>query len=93
MFPACLVPCDPNPNSNPYPYPGRQHPDPVILRLPLCPVTTYDPTPARAPTQAGNTELRVPVYGSGVRLIVGGTNGSNVGTDAEEPRAQANPHP
>jgi len=33
---------------------------------------------------AGNTELRVPVYGSGVKLIVGGTNGSNVGTDAED---------
>lgn len=32
----------------------------------------------------GNTDLRVPVYGSGIKLIVGGTNGSNVGTDAEE---------
>ena len=26
----------------------------------------------------------MPVYGSGVKLIVGGTNGSNVGTEAEE---------
>ena len=26
----------------------------------------------------------MPVYGSGIKLIVGGTNGSNVGTDAEE---------
>jgi len=32
----------------------------------------------------GNTDLKVPVYGSGVKLIVGGTNGSNIGTDAEE---------
>jgi len=32
----------------------------------------------------GNIDLRVPVYGSGVKLIVGGTNGSNVGTEAEE---------
>ena len=35
----------------------------------------------------------MPVYGSGVRLIVGGTNGSNVGTDAEEGVALANPQP
>ena len=56
-------------------------------------MTTYNPSPARAPTQAGNTDLRVPVYGSGVRLIVGGSNGSNVGTDAEEGLALANPHP
>ena len=57
------------------------------------PCDHINPNPPRAPTQAGNTELRVPVYGSGVRLIVGGTNGSNVGTDAEDGLALANPHP
>lgn len=34
------------------------------------------------------------MYGSGVKLIVGGTNGSNVGTDAEEGVAlEPNPNP
>jgi len=32
----------------------------------------------------GNLDLRVPVYGSGVKLIVGGKNGTAVGTDAED---------
>jgi len=32
----------------------------------------------------GNLDLRVPVYGSGVRLIVGGENGSAVGTNATD---------
>merc|ERR1711865_1174044 len=30
----------------------------------------------------GNTDLAVPVYGSGVKVIVGGLNGTNVGTNA-----------
>jgi len=32
----------------------------------------------------GNKDLKVPVYGSGVRLIVGGVNGSAVGTNATD---------
>ena len=32
----------------------------------------------------GNTDLAVPVYGSGVKVIVGGLNGSNVGTNATD---------
>lgn len=32
----------------------------------------------------GNTDLKVRVYGSGVKLIVGGENGTNVGTDATD---------
>jgi len=33
---------------------------------------------------AGNTDLNVPVYGSGVTLIVGGENGTAVGTNATD---------
>jgi len=32
----------------------------------------------------GNTDLAVPVYGSGVKVIVGGLNGTNVGTNATD---------
>jgi len=67
------------------------HPAPTILPVPTTTLTRWNVAMsifhgvfAAITLIVGNTDLRVPVYGSGVTLIVGGTNGTNVGTDAED---------